>query len=138
MAVMQSLQIGIRSVGADNVKIKDALSSILLCLQRRSGKLPPPIESYTITSFDIDRQERIGRGGFSEVFKGSWRGSEVAVKVLHRHVNEKMILREVKVWNGLRHPHVLRGSISSSAAVPCQRGSQRCLEPRSMKIRRSS
>lgn len=108
MAVMQSLLVNIKSVGADNARMKDALSTILACLQRQSGRRAPPLQTYTITSFDIDFGARVGRGGFSEVFRGKWRGSEIAVKVLDRRVSERMILREVKVWNELRHPHVVR------------------------------
>jgi len=52
-------------------------------------------------------------GGFGECWKGLFLGSPVAMKHLHRDHNEspedqlRRVHREIAVWKGLRHPHIL-------------------------------
>jgi len=53
----------------------------------------------------------IGVGGFGKVFRGSWRGSEVAVKVLrdqNPHIKElKQFKNEIEMVNKLRHKNIV-------------------------------
>jgi len=53
----------------------------------------------------------IGVGGFSKVFKGSWRGSVVAVKVLrdqNPHAKElAQFKKEIELINKLRHKNIV-------------------------------
>ncbi|KAN0019447.1 hypothetical protein ACTFIU_002656 [Dictyostelium citrinum] len=66
---------------------------------------------------DIDTQQikigvRIGKGNFGEVYLGTWRGSEVAVKKLPAHnINENILKefnREINLMKNLRHPNVIQ------------------------------
>lgn len=60
-------------------------------------------------------EEPFAKGGFSDVYTGEWlRQEKVALKILRilggsgatkRH---KLFRREVKLWHGLRHPHLLQ------------------------------
>lgn len=108
---MQAIQIGTRTMGSETpASILSSLSRILNVLSRRSGTPPPPIDSSTMTSFELEKGPRIGEGGFSVVYKGSWRGTPVAIKEFDEKTSEKLVMREVKIWAALRHPHVIRGS----------------------------
>ena len=62
--MMQSLMLGLGNLSHDNELNRDALKKILAALQRQSGKVVEA-PSYTITSFDVERDDRIGAGGFS-------------------------------------------------------------------------
>lgn len=48
----------------------------------------------------------IGRGSYGEVFKGRWRGSEVAVKQIHTE-DESDFRSEAALLQSLRHPNVV-------------------------------
>ncbi|GAB9477513.1 Tkl protein kinase, partial [Globisporangium polare] len=57
--------------------------------------------------------DRIGKGAFGEVFKGSWLGTPAVVKFMGYEddkdtIPTDLLLHEVRVWHRLNHPHVLR------------------------------
>ncbi|CEO96152.1 Protein kinase domain-containing protein [Plasmodiophora brassicae] len=60
---------------------------------------------------EIVLRERIGVGGFAEVYKGEWRGTEVAVKKLlvqkQGAASLKEFRKEVSILRSLRHPNVV-------------------------------
>jgi abelson tyrosine-protein kinase 1 len=55
----------------------------------------------------VDREEKIGIGFFSDVYRGTWRGQTVAIKVLAKTTPRELFVREISIWKGLRHPNVL-------------------------------
>ena len=57
-------------------------------MQRRSGPLQTIPDDYVITSLEvvIHEHERLGAGGFGQVFRADWRGTVVAVKVMDQNV----------------------------------------------------
>lgn len=57
----------------------------------------------------ITREHLIGRGRYGQVWRGYYKGEDVAVKVF-QSIEEMSWLHEVDVYNkcGLRHPHILR------------------------------
>ncbi|CAE6410180.1 unnamed protein product [Rhizoctonia solani] len=77
-----------------------------------SNRLPAPPRSprWVIGEGDIqiDENAPLGRGGFGTVFKGKWNGATVAVKRLVKDASAETLLREVELWQGLRHPHVVQ------------------------------
>jgi abelson tyrosine-protein kinase 1 len=89
-------------------------------LRRLSKGTDLGLPSWTITRFEIDLEERVGLGFFSEVFRGTWRKHTVAVKVLENTTPRKAFLREVKIWKSLYHPNVLElfGASSASGEPP--------------------
>ena len=50
---------------------------------------------------DVERHELCGTGGFGEVFRGIWAGTEVAVKRLHRQDLSKELLDDSDELLGL-------------------------------------
>ncbi|CUA72571.1 hypothetical protein RSOLAG22IIIB_10127 [Rhizoctonia solani] len=72
--------------------------------------VPPRSPRWVISEGDIqiDENAPLGRGGFGTVFRGKWNGATVAVKRLVKDASAETLLREVELWQGLRHPHVVQ------------------------------
>jgi abelson tyrosine-protein kinase 1 len=89
-------------------------------LRRLSKGADLGLPSWTITRFEIDLEERVGVGFFSDVYRGTWRQHTVAVKVLTEMTPRKIFLREVGIWKSLHHPNVLElfGASSASGEPP--------------------
>ncbi|KAG1773258.1 hypothetical protein EV702DRAFT_582213 [Suillus placidus] len=73
--------------------------------------LPP----WTITRYEADRLIMIGSGSFSKVYRGSWSGRRVAIKVLSSHTPAPLFRKEVDIWRKLKHDNVLGMWGASSA-----------------------
>lgn len=100
----------------------------MYALQRRSGPLKYAPDTTIITSLEvvIRKDRKLGIGGYGQVFEGEWKNTAVAVKVLDQSVPEsvsyeyqinhpniietfeKMVIREIETWKGLRHPNILQ------------------------------
>ena len=89
-------------------------------LRRLSKGTDLGLPSWTITQFEVELEEKVGFGFFSEVFRGTWRKHTVAVKVLDKTAPRNTFLREVKIWKSLYHPNVLElfGASSASGEPP--------------------
>lgn len=59
-------------------------------------------EELLISSYGI-----IGQGAFGTIRKGVYNGTDVAVKVLRLTLNNKFILRELKVMDTIKHPNII-------------------------------
>ena len=61
---------------------------------------------------EIDIAEQIGRGGYGAVYKGSWRGAQVAVKYIICDVADadavNQSVREVVLSKKMSHPNVVQ------------------------------
>ncbi|KAG6819733.1 hypothetical protein H0H93_009207 [Arthromyces matolae] len=114
--------------GDDNTSGDDTLdrefieSSIdaLRRMSRGAGIPTSSLPSWTITRYEISREQKIGLGFFSDVYRGTWRGRTVAIKVLAPTTPRELFVREVQVWKGLRHAGVLKlfGASSASGERP--------------------
>nr|WIL03466.1 serine/threonine kinase [Cedratvirus plubellavi] len=66
---------------------------------------------WEIDMDELEMGEDLGRGGFGEVNKALWKGTEVAVKtILSSNLNkdaEKAFREEINVMTALRHPNVV-------------------------------
>lgn len=103
----------------------DALRRV--SLSGRGGKVvEKSLPSWTITRYEVDREEKIGIGFFSDVFRGTWRSPHtltartVAIKVLAPTTPRKLFVREISIWKTLDHPNVLElyGASSASGDPP--------------------
>ncbi|CAK5265672.1 unnamed protein product [Mycena citricolor] len=94
---------------ADNHDMLDRefLESGIDALRRLSKPGELGLPSWTITRYEVDLDERIGMGFFSDVHRGLWRGRVVAIKVLAECTPQKLFLKEIGIWKELKHPHVL-------------------------------
>ncbi|KAF8957371.1 kinase-like domain-containing protein, partial [Flammula alnicola] len=66
--------------------------------------------------FEVDRDEKVSAGFFSDVYSGTWQGETVAIKVLAESIPTQLFLREMQTWTTLQHPNVLRVYGGSSGA----------------------
>ena len=89
-------------------------------LRRLSQGRDLGLPSWTITQFEVDLEEKVGIGFFSDVYRGTWRKHTVAVKKLAETTPRKLFLREVNIWKSLYHPNVLElfGASSTSGDPP--------------------
>lgn len=92
-------------VKEENLQIEQ-LANDFLCREFSKGNM-----HWLIGSKDIELEKQIGFGGSSEVYKGNYRGTEVAVKKLRilevQEENLKEFKREVSSMIMLRHPNLV-------------------------------
>ncbi|GFR40685.1 hypothetical protein Agub_g1276 [Astrephomene gubernaculifera] len=71
----------------------------------------PAAQYQDISPTDLTLIRRIGGGSYGTVYRGTWRGTEVAVKLLgEQNVDEGRIREfqaEVTIMNRLRHPNIV-------------------------------
>ncbi|KAH9476525.1 putative serine/threonine-protein kinase [Psilocybe cubensis] len=84
-------------------------------LRRMSQGVEIYVPTWTITKYEVDRGQMIGVGFFSTVYKGTWKGRTVAIKVLADTTPRKLFQREMGIWKTLRHANVLPLYGASSA-----------------------
>lgn len=97
---------------------KKFMKAGLDALRRNSDQTSFP--RWTITQYEINLEQKIGMGFYSDVFRGSWLGRTVAIKVLQKsnEVQEQLFMNEATVWTRLKHSNVLEllGSSSPSSS----------------------
>lgn len=95
------------NVGAALNSIREKLDGMQLAApQGQTGGVLTEIQ-YS----EVDCQEKIGAGGFGDVYKGIFRGTEVAIKkVLADKLSKDAVeelTKEAEIMSGLRHPNVV-------------------------------
>ena len=83
-------------------------------------------QAYEIAAEEVELGAKIGEGAFGTVFKGVWRGGEVAVKQLHCVTSDEMLAEffaEVATLSALRHPNILLFMGATTGSKPGVGGS---------------
>eukprot|EP00735_Rhodelphis_limneticus_P013193 TRINITY_DN6751_c0_g1::TRINITY_DN6751_c0_g1_i1::g.3057::m.3057 TRINITY_DN6751_c0_g1::TRINITY_DN6751_c0_g1_i1::g.3057 ORF type:complete len:380 (-),score=98.22,sp/Q9C9U5/SIS8_ARATH/41.18/2e-70,Pkinase_Tyr/PF07714.12/8.2e-66,Pkinase/PF00069.20/2.5e-60,APH/PF01636.18/3.4e+03,APH/PF01636.18/0.0021 TRINITY_DN6751_c0_g1_i1:100-1155(-) len=74
-------------------------------------KLPTSASSHLILFNELKMEQRIGIGGFGEVFKGVWRGTDVAIKkLLDQQATEDLLrefVSEISTLASVQHPNIV-------------------------------
>lgn len=99
---------------------REFLESGIEALKRMSEGMKLTLPSWTITKWEVDREERVGVGFLSDVYRGKWRGVDVAIKVLAPSTPRALFVHEVGIWKTLSHPNVLElfGASSTTGEPP--------------------
>ncbi|TFK45230.1 hypothetical protein OE88DRAFT_1640190 [Heliocybe sulcata] len=111
-------RVGSRRDTLDREFIEGGLEALKRMSRGAEGALGLP--SWTITRYEVDREEKIGIGYFSDVYRGTWRGRAVAIKCLAQTTPRLMFVHETRIWKTLDHPNVLPllGASSASGDPP--------------------
>ncbi|KAH3732570.1 protein kinase [Pelomyxa schiedti] len=80
--------------------------------QRRLDHLKNERPNWQIDFSELELQDQIGEGGFGRVFRGRWRGTEVAVKTLKGGDTASpqeiaIFSKEVSILRSLHHPQLV-------------------------------
>ncbi|GLI69747.1 hypothetical protein VaNZ11_014425 [Volvox africanus] len=85
-----------------------------------SMPLPPSYRDLEINPDELTFKNRIGIGSYGEVYRGTWRGTEVAIKrFLEQNLSQVTIKEfrdEVMIMSKLRHPNIVlfMGAVTQS------------------------
>ncbi|KAJ3573275.1 hypothetical protein NP233_g2522 [Leucocoprinus birnbaumii] len=111
---------GSLGAGKGDTLDREFLESGIEALVRMSRGFETNLPSWTITKYEVDRDQKIGIGFFSDVYKGTWRNRTVAIKVLADTTPRELFKREVAIWKTLKHPNVLElfGASSTTGDPP--------------------
>jgi serine/threonine protein kinase len=90
---------------------------ILMGVIKRRGN---HADDWEIEYSELEVGEQLGAGGYGEVHRATWKGTEVAVKVMASDKitkdMEKSFKDEVRVMTALRHPNVVLFMAASTKA----------------------
>ncbi|KAH8112737.1 hypothetical protein DFH11DRAFT_1606815 [Phellopilus nigrolimitatus] len=111
---------GLSAKGERDTLDREFIETGIDALRRLSKGQMLNLPSWTITRYEIDLEEKIGFGYFSDVYRATWRNHTVAVKVLALSTPQKIFIHEMTVWKALEHPHVhtLLGASSATGDPP--------------------
>ena len=78
---------------------------------KQSGSIPV-IEAHVI-QFAREEKDVLGEGSFGKVYKGSWKGTNIAVKEIQTQVRgrkqqEAVIENEIQIHSRIRHPSIVQ------------------------------
>ena len=112
----------------DDVSMQN--NRLLAQVQRHRQPSPTPVqckESWEISHKDIVvTEEKLGHGGWGEVYVGTYFKQRVAVKKLHNNIEEHFtstMVEEINTMSKLRHPNLLQ-FIGAVIDGPSQSGSK--------------
>ncbi|KDQ49984.1 hypothetical protein JAAARDRAFT_186654 [Jaapia argillacea MUCL 33604] len=94
---------------------REFIESGIDALKRMSRGVDVALPNWTITRYEVDREEKIGIGFFSDVYRGTWHSHAVAIKVLAPTTPRQLFVHEIAIWKSLSHPNVVQLLGASSA-----------------------
>jgi len=113
-AMMVSLKKRLR-MGSDAERERRFFTHVLQYLLQyltTCGERQVELETWMITSYEVEFGPEIGSGGFGKVFKGKWNNTMVALKVLVIEngiaPSPTSIHNEIEIWSTVQHPNVVQ------------------------------
>lgn len=79
-------------------------------------------EEWIINYNELNIEETIGEGGFGVVYKGKWKGTEVAIKTMTQEIGDeekRKFIEEIEIMSKLRHPNVVLFMAASTKSPMC-------------------
>ncbi|WRT70781.1 uncharacterized protein IL334_007780 [Kwoniella shivajii] len=92
--------------------------NFLKYLRTESQRSIEDLPVWTITEYEIYREERITDSHFARVYRGRWNDQEVAIKSLAPLTDKYLFLAEVKIWCQLDSEFILPFLGASSSVGP--------------------
>ncbi|KAH9331002.1 hypothetical protein KI387_003110, partial [Taxus chinensis] len=96
---------------SESTKLSSVPSEAVQLIKKLECKSLLPFSEWNIESAELKTGARVGFGSFGEVFRGVWRGTEVAIKILLEQdltvENVEDFCNEISVLSRLRHPNVI-------------------------------
>ncbi|KZS90817.1 hypothetical protein SISNIDRAFT_457444 [Sistotremastrum niveocremeum HHB9708] len=86
---------------------REFLEGGIECLRRMSGNQLESLPHWTITKYEVDLGPLVGIGTFSDVYKGTWKGATVAIKILSPATPRDIYKHETQLWSALSHQNIL-------------------------------
>ena len=68
------------------------------------------VHTWELDSTEVEFQDELGEGASAKVFKGAWRGQEVAIKVMKDRIEPKMLedfKLEFNIMATIRSPNIV-------------------------------
>ncbi|OSC98340.1 hypothetical protein PYCCODRAFT_1397242 [Trametes coccinea BRFM310] len=94
-------------IGTPRGETLEFLKASIDVLSKFNRAAPDDLPGWTITRYEIDREELISVGAWSKVYRGTWKGQAVVIKILAEATPRHMFMQQISTWKALHHPHVL-------------------------------
>ncbi|KAL7278405.1 hypothetical protein ACG7TL_007402 [Trametes sanguinea] len=94
-------------LGTPRGETLEFLKASIDVLSQFNRSAPDDLPDWTITRYEIDREELISVGAWSKVYRGTWKGQAVVIKILAEATPRHMFMQQISTWKALHHPHVL-------------------------------
>lgn len=66
------------------------------------------ITAVNVDGIQFDRSDFLGSGRFGSVYRGTYKGESIAVKQIEKRSDGFPSIDELKVWQQLDHPNVVK------------------------------
>ncbi|VDB84671.1 unnamed protein product [Peniophora sp. CBMAI 1063] len=97
---------------------REFLTASVEALTRLSQRSQTEPLTMAISHDEVKKSAQIGRGAFSIVYKGAYRGRVVAIKELNANISRELFVKELMICMNVQHPHVIPFIGTSSSNCP--------------------
>jgi Protein tyrosine and serine/threonine kinase len=97
-----------QELDSPSISTSGVIQSRSLSLRDVSIGLYQPLPTGTLSRGGTRGSYKMLAGFFAGVYKGTWKGSPVIVKVLSACANKQLFLRNIQSWSRFDHPSVLK------------------------------
>ena len=97
----------------DEGEVEDKLEPVKKKAKESAAKAEVAMEAYRLDVNDVVKKELVGKGGMAEVYRGTWKGTDVAIKACRADNNQqaqqlaKLMESELEIHLQVSHRNVL-------------------------------